>query len=55
MGYLFSDDLRMLNAFLRPVERFSQSRFFDRLQQVVDGIYLERTHGVLVVCRDKRD
>jgi hypothetical protein len=55
VGYLFCDDFRVLESLLRPVERFPQSRFFDRLQQIVDGIHLKRAHGVLVVCRDKGD
>ena len=39
---LLRDDFGVLDALLRPVERFAQSGLLDRLQQIVDGVDLER-------------
>ena len=45
----------MLDALLRPVQRLSQARFLDRLEQIVHGVDLERANGVLVVRRHEGD
>ena len=52
---LLGDDLGVLDPLLRPVQRLAQARLLDRLQQVVDGVHLERAHRVLVVGGDERD
>ena len=52
---LLGDDLGVLDPLLRAVERLAQAGLVDRLQQVVDGVHLERAHRVLVVRGDERD
>jgi hypothetical protein len=52
---LLGNDLGVLDAFLRSVQRLAESRLVDRLQQVVDCIHLERPYGILVVGCDERN
>ncbi len=45
----------MFHPVLCAVQRVPQPRLVHRLQQVIDGIHLERAHSVLVIRGHKRD
>ena len=40
---------------MRALDRLTKPRAIDRLQQIVDGVHLERLNRVLVVGGDERD
>ena len=52
---LLGDDLGVLDALLRAIQRFAQPRLLDRLQQVVDRVDLEGADRVFVEGGDERD
>src|ERR1700752_1939545 len=47
--------MRFLQALARPFEGLQYTGTIKRLEQIVDGIHVEGTHGILIKSRSKND